>query len=95
MICTPREGYKNIVCLCVDPAEDNGNYCSWYLYLMKGRYDDKLKWPLSGKCCVKFLNQVSDTEHMQQLIGFDDDENAKGTERLTDRERSEIGWGSD
>ncbi|XP_065903686.1 TNF receptor-associated factor 4-like [Dysidea avara] len=88
---THKEGYK--MCLCVDPADDNGNCCSWYLHLMKGQYDDELKWPLSGVFCVKFLNQISDNEHIQQSIGFDDDENANGTYRLTDRERSKCGWG--
>jgi len=30
--------------------------------------------PLSGKFCVKFLNQISNSEYIQQIIWFDDGE---------------------
>ncbi|XP_065917309.1 hyaluronan mediated motility receptor-like [Dysidea avara] len=33
------------------------------LLLMKGPYDDQLRWPLKGHCEVKLLNQISNSEH--------------------------------
>ena len=33
------------------------------LSVMKGPYDDHLRWPLKGCCEIKLLNQISDSEH--------------------------------
>ena len=40
-----------------------GTHLSVCLSLMKGPYDDQLKWPLKGHCEVKLLNQISNSEH--------------------------------
>ena len=33
------------------------------LHLMKGPYDEQLKWPMEGEYEVKLLNQISDFMH--------------------------------
>ncbi|XP_065901861.1 TNF receptor-associated factor 4-like [Dysidea avara] len=59
-----RRGYK--MYLNVYPAgidDGKGTHLSVYLSLMKGPYDDELKWPLPEEFNVKLLNQISDSEH--------------------------------
>ena len=61
---THHKGYK--MCLNVYAAgfsSGTDTHLSVWLHLMKGPYDDDLKWPLKGHCEVKLLNQSSDNEH--------------------------------
>ncbi|XP_065888321.1 TNF receptor-associated factor 5-like [Dysidea avara] len=57
---THRKGYK--MCLYVNAVSSSG-YMTVVLWLMKGLYDDQLRWPLKGHCEVKLLNQSSNSEH--------------------------------
>jgi len=61
-----------------------GGYMSIQLFLMKGPYDDKLRWPLKGQCEVKLLNQISNSEH-RLVIGLYHD---NGHQRVTSGKRS-------
>ena len=56
---THHKGYK--MCLYVYAAGYDG-YVTVGLFLMKGPYDDQLRWPLKGHCEVKLLNQISNSE---------------------------------
>ena len=60
---THNKGYK--VCLCVYSRDYGNRYTHTHLsvYLMKGPYDDQLRWPLNGHCEVKLLNQIGDSKH--------------------------------
>ena len=59
---THHFGYK--MCLSVIAAAPwNSTHLSVYLHLMRGSYDDQLKWPLKGLCEVKLLNQISNSKH--------------------------------
>ena len=44
-------------------GENPGNHMSVFLYLMKGQYDNNLKWPLVGTFQIELLNQKMDKEH--------------------------------
>ncbi|XP_065917607.1 uncharacterized protein [Dysidea avara] len=44
-------------------SDGRGTHLSVGLVLMKGPYDDQLRWPLKGHCEVKLLNQISNSEH--------------------------------
>ena len=62
---THPRGYK--MCLEVDA---NGNGCgkgshvSVFVFMMKGEYDDSLKWPFLGDITVQLLNQIeNDARH--------------------------------
>ena len=55
---TKEKGYK----LQLKVAK-NMQYLSVCLCLMKGPYDNKLSWPLTGKYEVRLLNQTSDESH--------------------------------
>ncbi|XP_065888341.1 TNF receptor-associated factor 3-like [Dysidea avara] len=58
---THHKGYK--MCLYVYAAGWTSGYMAIFLFLMKGPYDDQLRWPLKGYCEVKLLNQISNSEH--------------------------------
>ncbi|XP_065895846.1 TNF receptor-associated factor 5-like [Dysidea avara] len=58
---THQKGYK--MCLNVFAAGLNSPHLTVWLHLVKGSYDNHLKWPLKGKCEVKLLNQVNNCEH--------------------------------
>jgi len=80
---THPKGYK--MCLYVyPPGSDTGTHLLVYLFLMKGPYDDQLRWPLKGHCEVKLLNQISNSEHHIGNGTYQDG----GHKRVTRRERS-------
>ena len=47
-------------------------HVSVYLYMMRGEYDDSLKWPFRGDIIVQLLNQVEDCGHHEVVIHFVD-----------------------
>ena len=61
-------GYK--ICLCIiangeGPA--NKEYTSVLLHMMKGEFDDFLKWPLQAVITVHLLEQEGGEHHTQKL----------------------------
>ena len=78
---THHKGYK--MCLRVYAAGWTSGYMLVYLFLMKGPYDDQLRWPLKGHCEVKLLNQISNNEHHLGNGEYQD----KGHKRVPSGER--------
>ena len=66
-----------------------GKYVSVYAYLMRGEYDDLLKWPLLCDITVQLLNQKEQHEHTFNF-GRRNDNDAL---RVTKSERAKGGWG--
>jgi len=61
---THHKGYK--MCLCIEAGGIDcvkETHLLVRLVLLKGPYDDQLRWPLKGHCEVKLLNQISNSEH--------------------------------
>ena len=58
---THHKGYK--MCLNVFASGLNSPHLTVWLHLIKGSYDNHLKWPLKGRCEIKLLNQVSNCKH--------------------------------
>ena len=58
---THHKGYQ--VCLNVYASGVNKTHISVWLHLMKGPYDDQLKWPFKSYCEIKLLNQISNCKH--------------------------------
>ena len=67
-------GYK--MCLLVLPdskTDDAGSEVTGigtYLQLLQGEYDSLLKWPFHGKIVVRMLNQISDSDHIEQTVDW-------------------------
>ena len=80
---THQQGYK--MCLAVYANGDGnsgGTHISVHCYLMRGEYDDHLRWPFQGSIAVQLLNQLQDKEHSSKLIEFGSDCSAASTSRV-------------
>ena len=90
---THRRGYK--MCLSVNPnglADGKGTHLSAIIYLMKGEFDDLLKWPFRGDITVQILDQKSDN-HVSGVVSFTELTDRDVSGRVTERERAAYGWG--
>ena len=68
---THPNGYK--MCLCVDAngsGSDEGTHLSVSVCLMKGEFDDQLKWPFQGKITVRLVNQEENKDHVVKTISY-------------------------
>ena len=86
------KGYK--MCLRVDAnghGQGKNTHTSIYIHLMKGEFDDQLKWPFRGDVTVKLMNQKQDRGHHAGTVSFTDD--TPGS-RVMEGERAKDGWGS-
>ena len=91
---THPQGYK--MCLSVyanGSGKGEGTHVSVFAYLMRGEFDDHLKWPFQGYITVTMLNQLEDNNHTAKNIKFTDVTEAKYIGRVTDGERAPSGWG--
>jgi TNF receptor-associated factor 4 len=64
-------GYK--MCLNVCPngsGSGKGTHLSVYVHLMRGEFDDQLKWPYRGEVTVKLVNQEEDKDHVVKTVHF-------------------------
>lgn len=65
-------GYK--MCLSVDATGwgigTRRTYISVYVLLMKGEFDDNLKWPFHGNLTIELLNQERDDRNHTRVITF-------------------------
>ena len=90
---THQHGYK--MCIRVDPngsGDGKGTHISIFVYLMKGSYDDHLKWPFRGNITIQIVNQAGDHDHIEHTIPYNDETPDDIAGRVTRGERSE-GWG--
>ena len=47
-----------------------GEFVSIYLYLIKGRCDEKLNWPMVANVWFEILNQTQDSDHHRQKMSI-------------------------
>ena len=68
---------------------------SLYFYLMRGEYDDNLKWPFERTVSITLLNQLQDSEHQTRIIEFLDSEKYREFIKKIDssKTRSDTGRG--
>ena len=59
--------------------------------LMKGPFDDHLKWPLRGKITIQIVNQDGDHDHVEMTIPYNDKTADDTAGRVTDKERAKGG----
>ena len=91
---THPQGYK--MCLKVyanGEGEGKNTHVTVGAYLMRGEFDDQLKWPFQGHVTVAMLNQLEDNNHTTETIRFTNSANNKVIGRVTGRERAPSGWG--
>ena len=91
---THPQGYK--MCLNVDAngwGDAKDTHVSVFAYLMRGEFDDHLKWPFQGLVTVAILNQLEDSNHITKIIRFTDTTDSSYVGRVTDGQRALGGWG--
>ena len=47
-------------------------FCSIYVEIMQGPFDEMLKWPFKGSVTIRILNQLNDCNHCEKTICFND-----------------------
>ena len=65
---THPRGYK--MCLRVDAngnGSSKGTYVSVFVHILRGEFDDQLKWPITGNFTVQLLNQEEDRGHHTKI----------------------------
>ena len=88
-------GYKMCLCMCANGNGDSkGTHVSVWVYLMRGEYDDQLKWPFHGNITIQLLNQSRDEGHWEETLPFDDRAGDEAAGRVVGQERATSGWGN-
>jgi len=75
---THPQGYK--MCLGVDAngcGDGEGTHVSLFAYLMRGEFDDHLKWPFQGHVVIQLCNQLQDKYHCGHTIDFSETTDAE------------------
>ena len=88
------QGYK--MQLCVNAYGDGpgkGTHISVFLILMKGDFDDNLKWPFRGSVTIQILSQNGDSQHYTDCITYRDGVSDQVAGRVMDERRSAKPWG--
>ena len=91
---THPQGYK--MCLHINAnglGQGKGTHVSVYLHMMKGEFDDSLRWPFRGHITIQLVDQEEDRDHFYHTFHFTDATPVEVRERQRDRERSSSGRG--
>ena len=91
---THPRGYK--MCLKVYANGWNvgkGTHVSVFARLMRGEFDDRLKWPFQGIVVLQLCNQLEDKYHCGVTIDFSKTAGPKSISRVTSGEQAESGFG--
>ncbi len=80
---TSPNGYNmKIVVFANGHGMGNGSHVSVSAQLIKGQYDDELKWPFVGKVTFKLLNQLEDKKHHSIALIFTPEQNTNAGDDL-------------
>ena len=92
---THHRGYKMQIRVYPYGDREGNTDMALYFYLMRGEYDDNLKWPFEKTVSITLLNQLQDSEHQTRIIEFLDSEKYREFIKKIDssKTRSDIGRG--
>ena len=86
---THSGGYR--ICLDVYPngyGGDNGTHVSVFSCIMRGPFDNQLKWPFQAKITVQIVNQAGDDNHHEMTNNYNDMTPETIAGRVMDKERA-------
>ena len=90
---THSSGYQMCIELYPNGSGDGkGTHVSVFTCLMRGPYDDHLKWPFRGEITVQIVNQAGDHSHVEKTIPYNNETRKVSAGRVVDMERGG-GWG--
>ena len=90
---THSHGYR--MCIYVNTngfGDGKGTHVSIFTHLMKGPYDDRLKWPFRGVITIQIVNQAGDHSHDEKTIHYEGETPDDAAGRVIGKERAR-GWG--
>ena len=90
---THPHGYQ--LCISVDPYGSNEGketHVCVFTYIVRGPYDNQLKWPFRGEVTIQIVNQAGDHSHIEETINYDEETDVDCACRMTDKQRA-FGWG--
>jgi TNF receptor-associated factor 4 len=71
---THPNGYKMCLMVFANGIDSiKGSYLSIFASLMKGEFDDQLKWPFRGIIPITLMNQEEDKDHVTHRLKFTSD----------------------
>ena len=91
---THPHGYK--MCLCVwskGAGDGEGTHLSVSFHMMRGKFDDQLKWPFRGDITFQLVDQEEEKDQLRMVLKFSDDTTEQFTKRVTEVEGNTDGWG--
>ena len=91
---THPHGYQ--MCVCVYPngcGDGEGTHVSIFTYMMRGPFDNNLKWPFRGEITIQLVNQAGDHDNIEMTIHYNDETPDIYAGRVKGKERSDGGWG--
>ena len=91
---THTHGYR--MCVSVYPngyGDGEGTHVSIFTFMMRGPFDDYLKWPFRGEITIQLVNQAGGHDHVEQIVYYTDEIPDKYASRVTGSERATSGWG--
>ena len=92
---THPKGYKlNLHIKANGQGEGRDTHASLRIHLMKGEFDEELKWPFRANIIIEVLNQERDEGHYTKVVSFDDSTSDDKSGRVTEGEMSESGRGA-
>ena len=68
-------------------------HVSLFTHLMKGDYDDHLKWPFRGEITIQIVNQAGDHDHFEKTITYSTRISNSFADRVLWKERA-VGQGN-
>ena len=78
------------MCIMVN-ANGDGTHVAVFACLMRGRNDDNLPWPFTGKVTFTLLNQLEDENHHTDAVTFPHASNA--SKRVVNSDKVSNGYG--
>ena len=90
---THPQGYRMQLSVSIHgDGAGKGTHMSVFLSLMKGEFDNQLKWPFRGSVTIQLLNQQADTEHYTECITYGGAPD-QVADRVMDERRLAKSWG--
>ena len=90
---THPQGYRMCLKVCANGRNTSrGTHVSVFVCLMRGEFDNYLKWPFRGDVTIQLLNQIENKGHHEKTLDFADDTPDHCAVRVTVGERAKS-WG--
>ena len=90
---THPRGYKMCIGVYANGyGAGENSHVSVFVYMMKGEYDDCLKWPFRGDITIQLLSKDQDKKHHEKVIDVTDRSDF-GSRVLKGEQPSDCGWG--